>query len=427
MNIAIVGKSCYTTIVSSKELTTTLAGHTMAFTRQLIPFLISHKHQVALVSPCETAPEDSIVHERNCLIPKNLKIVPFTAIQFPKVPTHDSSLSLLASMSELIEEWGNIDHILCVYCFPFLPILETLKKYFNYKIVAFLRGGDGYKFLDYNFLRKQSGADNRARYIVDFYRYSLNQAEFVFCVSKWLRSRVETLGVEVDDIIPSPALVEETEVCYENCRNKKSFAQLLRNSCTYGRLDPEKKWLTTSGRLSIDKRLDLAIKAFSRWNNKNWQLVITGAGPIATSLIKLIRGYDEDKICLVLVPPQRMATMFRLADAYIHTAIASSSFIDSRPSSVTSAAFYGKAVIFPQCKEGGVAESLSRSDTQCLGFRVFQDDADTVEEIANKLRLLEDKKLIMSIEKANRSFASSFNPGNIFRRVETYLIRGNRN
>jgi len=329
-------------------------------------------------------------------------------------------------LSELNEEWGHIDYVLCVYCFPFLPVLETLKRYFNYKIVAFLRGGDGYKFLDFNFLRKQYNADDSARYIVDFYRYSLNQAEFVFCVSKWLRSKVETLGVEVDDIIPSPALVEEPRLIHENCRNKKGFAELLRSSCTYGRLDPEKKWLTTSGRLSIDKRLDLAMKAFSRWKNDDWQLVITGVGPLETNVTKCIQGYGENKICLVFVPPQRMATMLRLADAYIHTAIPSGSFIDSRPSSVTSAAFYGKVVIFPQCKEGGAKESLSRSNIQYLGFRVFQDDADTAEEIASKLKLLDDKKLVASIEKANRNFASSFGPRNIFGLVETYLIGGSR-
>jgi glycosyltransferase involved in cell wall biosynthesis len=103
-------------------------------------------------------------------------------------------------------------------------------------------------------------------------------------------------------------------------------------------LRPDRLWLLWSGRLSPDKRPDLALAAFcqaARDGVDRWQLVIAGDGDRS-----LLPGALPPGVAHVFVPPRSLPHMLRAADGAVHTAVPGS-FIDSRPSSVLAASAYG--------------------------------------------------------------------------------------
>ena len=190
--------------------------------------------------------------------------------------------------------------------------------------------------------------------------------------------------------------------------------RIIWNNCfgpysKFSKLNPKKSWLLSASRFSRDKCLNLAVEAFFQTNLKDWQLILSGKERFEDELIGLVRKYlANSRVAILFTPPVHLPALFSCADAFIHVALPTEEFIDSRPSSVTTAAFYGKPVIFPLAQEGGVSESLSAENISNLGFEIGANREETVRNIVQKIRLLENQRLLDTIGEVNKVFAAKF-------------------
>jgi glycosyltransferase involved in cell wall biosynthesis len=164
-------------------------------------------------------------------------------------------------------------------------------------------------------------------------------------------------GVEVDAIIGSPPPSDGVapEVTVDRSRWKREYladgyvprgGEVLRD---------DRLWLLWSGRLSKDKRPDLALAAYARAAARDgWQLVIAGEGDRSLLPAELPPG-----VAHVFVLPGSLPRVLRAADAALHTAVPGS-FIDSRPSSVLQFSSYGIPCITVRAAGvGGTDECVS--------------------------------------------------------------------
>ncbi|MEW5859997.1 MAG: glycosyltransferase [Cyanobacteriota bacterium] len=421
MKIAIVSKSCYSFSRGTISVPLTLAGHTIAFVRQLIPYLLERGYQISLLVPVEAGIGDSVYSQTDDQIPDGIIVIPFSDYFFPKVPISCSFITFFLALTEAKEKMGRIDWVFSVYSFPLLILIDLYKPDFDYQIAAFLRGGDGYKFLDPDLMKKLYGSELDMRSVASLYKRALNRANYVFTVSEWLRSRVNHFGVRVSEVIPAPALVNPLRKTGEPIR-KESVIELMQKQCKWGSPSPFKNWLLSASRLSQDKRIDLAIKAFEAWHRTKWQLIIAGTGPSEHRILELIKQSKvAHNIVLLFAPPDSMAALFAASNAYIHTAIPSENFIDSRPSSITSAVFYGKPIVLPLSQDGGAIESVSPINLEHFGFHISSDEELLLDSVVNALRKLEDETLLRDVGAANQHFAIRFHPEEIFSGITKFL------
>ncbi|MGW7007553.1 hypothetical protein ACWGCW_33315, partial [Streptomyces sp. NPDC054933] len=194
----------------------------------------------------------------------------------------------------------------------------------------------------------------------------------------------------------------------------------------YGQPDTAKKWVISAGRIHPDKNLDLAADIFAGAGLDDWQLVLSGAGGEDAgigdgSLTELV---GKGKAAVVQVPPRIIHALFQVADAYLQTSLPSATFVDARPSSVTSAAFHGKPVVVPIAEAGGVAESLSPENLDAFGFDAVglapTDPADRAELVRRggaALGGLRDPRLLDLVGAANARHAANSSVAAVFDRV----------
>jgi glycosyltransferase involved in cell wall biosynthesis len=424
LKFIIVGNSPYSFVKNGIPINGCLHGHAVAFTRQFLPFLISQGHKVCLILPDRTPLHDSNFDVKNDPIPNGLTLIPFMTFQSPYIP---SFLTFLAALEEGNNHMEGIDFVLSVYPYPYSVLIQLARHNYGYKTAAFLRGGDGYAFINPEFLNSHFGLDKQEMNSL-VYRRSLNEMDFVFTTSDWLRKEVIYSGVKVDDVIPAPAIENDNLQSSSNeDQSKIKCVDLFRPLIKFGTIDPQKKWLLSASRFSSDKHLDLAIEAFSKANLKNWQLIITGIGPLENELIKLVQEFRlSSNVVILFSPPRLVAHLFANTDAFLHVAIPTEKFIDSRPSSVTTASYYGKPVIFPLAEKGGVSESISPDNISHLGFAPGNCRNETIENITAKIMMLNRNLLMNRIGESNRIFAQKFNKVLIFTKIVNLLSSLNK-
>jgi glycosyltransferase involved in cell wall biosynthesis len=153
-------------------------------------------------------------------------------------------------------------------------------------------------------------------------------------------------------------------------------------------LRPDRLWLLWSGRLSPDKRPDLAIRAFrqaAQAGADRWQLVIAGDGDRSLLPAALPPG-----VAHVFVPPRSLPHMLRAADGAVHTAVPGG-FIDSRPSSVLAASAYGVPCITVRSDGvGGTDECVSPGVLAKLGVDRAGGEDEIVAGLAASIATLSD-------------------------------------
>jgi glycosyltransferase involved in cell wall biosynthesis len=423
VHLLVVGKSAYSRVIGGKPVPITIAGHTAQFMRPLMSYALAHGMTVSYAYPLQ--PSGCLMFDPLDAVPDGAVEVPFTDVSAAKAPLHLGWLSLEASLRQAVEAQGDIDWVFLPYAFPLAPLLAGLKEKYGFQLAVFLRGGDGYQWLDPRWAADTIGDPGQARQICDLYRESLQAADFVGVASQWLGSVVEQYGVRYHAVVESPAAMWPGPGP-EPSWDKERFSTDPSVVRHHGSLDVSKKWVLSAGRIHPDKHLDLAADAFCAARLDGWQLVLSGAGagpgPVAGGLVAELAAKGE--ACVIEVPPRIIHGLFQVSDAYLQTSLPSATFVDARPSSVTSAAFHGKPVVVPIAAAGGVTESVAPENLQTYGFDVRDlnpedpaDRAEIVRRATAALRLLDDPALRIRAGAANTRHASASSVDAVFGRV----------
>ncbi|MGW8375226.1 glycosyltransferase [Streptomyces sp. ODS28] len=372
MHLLVAGKSAYSLRSGDTTVPITLAGHTAQFTRPLLSWARARGMRVSYAYPLR--PAGCLMTDPYDELPEGVLEVPFTDVEAAKAPLHIGYLSLEASLRRAVEENGALDWVFVPYAFPLAPLLVSLREKYGFKLALFLRGGDGYQWLDPDWegaVRAYGGAE-QARQACALYRESLEAADFVGAASQWLGSVVEKFGGRWDAVVESPAAMGPAHAPGGDGLpwDKGAFLADPGVVPRHGRPDTARAWLLSAGRIHPDKNLDLAADLFAQAALDGWQLVLagTGAEEHGTGGGTLTRLVEDGRACVIEAPPRVIHALFRVSDAYLQTSLPSDTFVDARPSSVTSAAFHGKPVVVPLAEAGGVAESLSPENLRAYGF-----------------------------------------------------------
>jgi glycosyltransferase involved in cell wall biosynthesis len=269
-----------------------------------------------------------------------------------------------------------------VYPFPLLNLAAPVLRAAGVPWVATFRGGDAYRWL----AEPDDAAPNQ-RLVWAAYREALQGSASVTAASSWLADVARAAGVPVDGIIGSPPPGDGVAPEVTPDRGGWKLEYLDDGYLPVGgeMLRPDRLWLLWSGRLSKDKRPDLAIEAFARTASDRWQLVIAGEGDRALLPDPLPAG-----VAHVFVPPRSLPRILRAADAALHTAVPGS-FIDSRPSSVLAASSYGLPCITVRAEGvGGTDECVSPLVLAQIGVPGVAREEDIVAGIAASIDRLSD-------------------------------------
>lgn len=273
-----------------------------------------------------------------------------------------------------------------------------------------LRGGDGYKWTQPNFLSNWYQDEEVGECVKKMYIMALKRTDFVATASTWLKHIVEAIGINVSEVVPSPPIPLSLQ---SSSTNK----QIIVDSVTplLGEVDPFKKWIMVIGRFHPDKCPALAIQAFSILATNSYHLIFAGAGNVKY-IIRLIKDTSRDiqnRIAIITVPPRLLSSLYSAADIVLHTSTPSETFTDARPSAVTSAAFHGKPVV--AINGGGIEECLSKKNIKflCVNPTKYEVTNELGIELAKRLELTFNNKLCQSIGDANAEFSRQNNVQNI--------------
>ena len=420
MHLLIVGKSAFGRIVDGTPVPISIAGHSVQFIRPLISYALERDMAVSYAYPLEASETDCLMFDTGDHLLPAVAEVPFTEVPVPKSPLHVGWMSVEASVRLAIERKGQLDWVFLASTFPLATILAQLKPRYGYKLALFVRGHDGYKWLDEEWAADTFGPADRTRHMCQIYREALQSADFVGVASEWLAGVMAAHGVRSDLVVESPAAMGP------GSWTKSSFLLEPAVVVRHGAPDPAKSWLLSAGRIHPDKGLDLAAEGFAAAGLSDWQFVIAGVGDEPDSgLAKLVK---QGAACVIEVPPRLVHAAFQVSDAYLHTSLPSTTFIDARPSSVTSAAFYGKPVVVPVAAAGGVTESVSVQDVEAYGFDVRNLDAadgaqraEILSRMAEAITRLQDGKLAATVGAANAAHASQSSVDAVFDRIWSNL------
>jgi glycosyltransferase involved in cell wall biosynthesis len=424
VHVLIVGKSAFSRVISGVPVPISIAGHTVQFIRPLLSYALERGMSVSYAYPLRASESDCLLFDPDDQLPDGVLEVPFTDPAADKSPLRLGWLSVEASVRQAIERNGPIDWVVLASTFPLATVLAQLKSRYGFKLALFIRGHDGYKWLDPGWVAGTVGDLDQARHVCQIYRESLLAAEFVAVASEWLGSVVAEHGARWDAVVESPAAMVPGE-SWDKSRFVAAGGLVRRR----GEPDPGRNWLVSAGRLHPDKHLDLAAEMFHSAQLPDWQLVLAGAGdpdgPLDAWLDKLL---DQGDACVIEVPPRMIHALFQVSDAYLQTSVPSDSFIDARPSSVTSAAFHGKPVIVPLAAAGGAEESVSAANRAEYGFDVRDLDpkdragrAELLRRGTAALVRLRDEGLRQRIGAANRQHAGGSSVEAVFDRVWSQL------
>lgn len=410
MKIVIISKAAFSFTLegkSSLQVPLVMAGHTVQLVRPLVNELVGGGCKVGLIFPISNSIDDSTIYDSCDAVPRGARLFPYDCGGLPKTVHDISSLALGASLLSAMENLGGIDWILFVNAFPTTQLateaIRQLKATQNapLRVGVFLRGGDGYKWLDPSYVRSWFRDDKTALNVLSMYRRALRSANLVTTSSEWLRLRVEASGVQVHAVVPAPPVPKSGRTSYESKRTIQAEATPL-----HGRVDAESLWLVVSGRFHPDRRPDVAARAFAMARlDPLWSLVFAGCGDV--SLVRRI--LDElspdlqRRVSAITVPPRLLPDLYGAADAFLHTPIPTTAFTDSRPSALTSAAFHGKPVV--AVLSGGISECISKTnvETLCVETNMAEAHTHTAERLGRKLEKLNSPILREVIGSSNEN------------------------
>lgn len=408
MRIIIVSKSAYCTKTelcgSCIETPIVMAGHTIQLVRPLVAKLKEIQSQIALVFPMGNVDDEAIIYDPLDKVPEGIILTPYLSRPIPKSIHHSGYLELNAALIEAGGKLGHVDWVLFVNSFPALlfakPALHQLKieSTGKMKVGALLRGGDGYKWTQLEFLSNWFQNSEIARHIQKMYIASLQEADFVVTASKWLKQIVEAVHVNVSNVIPSPPVPLSSQ------RSDANKQHIATNATPFlGKVDPKNKWIMVVGRFHPDKNLELAISAFSASPLHSCQLIFAGAGDVdyLNYIVQRAPQKTHGRIAGITIPPRMLTKLYSAMDIILHTAVTTASFTDARPSALTSAAFHRKPVV--AVLGGGIAECLSKTnnDLLCVDPTKCETREDLNHELAQRLELVLDPSIRSLVGDAN--------------------------
>ena len=389
MRLLLVAKSAFSgTGPDGREYPAILSGMTVGFVRGLVRTALERGHPLTYVFPATTGPSEVTFVDDADPLPDGVVARPFWDGPIAKSAVSAAPVELQALVADVCNTPATRpDVAVFVYPYPLLSLAAPVLKAAGVPYVATFRGGDAYRWLP----EPAPGPDvsPNQSLVRDAYREHLRGCASVTAASSWLADVARDAGIEVDAIIGSPPPSDGVppEVTADRSRWKQEY--LADGYVPVGgeALRPDRLWLLWSGRLSKDKRPDLAIEAFARaaTTRDRWQLVIAGEGDRSLLPEALPPGVGH-----VFVPPRSLPRMLRAADAALHTAVPGS-FIDSRPSSVLQASSYGLPCISVRADGvGGTDECVSPEVLRQLGVPGADDEATIVAGIAASLDRLTD-------------------------------------
>jgi glycosyltransferase involved in cell wall biosynthesis len=428
MHLVIVGKSAFSRVIGGSTVPISVAGHTVQLIRPLISYARARHMSVSYIYPLQASESDCLMVDPADKIPDGVVEAPFTDSAAVKSSLRIGWLSVEASLRQAIEKNGKPDWVVVASAFPLAAVMANLKEKYGFKLALFIRGYDGYKWLDPGSVAGAFGDVEHARQVCDIYRDALLSAEFIGVASQWLGDVVAAHGGRWDMVVESPAATGPAPA--QGRWTKERLAAEPGVARLHGDLDPSARWLISAGRLHREKRLDLALDMFSAARLPGWQLVFSGAGAGTDGALdeatrKLLANGEAAAIS---VPPRIVHALFEVSDAYLQTSLPSADFIDARPSSVTSAAFHGKPVIVPLAEAGGVTESVAAENVREFGFDVRHldpatpaDRAEIVRRGARVLRRLDDAAVVTRVGRANAEQTRGASAEALFDRVWSRL------
>lgn len=353
MRILLVAKSAYSGAgPDGRTHPAILSGMTVGFVRGLVRAALTGGHPLTYVFPATTGPSEVTFVDDADPLPAGVDARPFWDGPIAKSAVSAGAVELQAVVADVCADPATRPDVAAfVYPFPLLSLAVPVLRAAGVPYVATFRGGDAYRWL----ADPEPGPDvsPNQRLVRDAYRAHLQGCASTTAASAWLADVARGAGVEVDAIIGSPPPSDGVapEVTADRSAWKREY--LAGGYVPLGgeALRDDKLWLLWSGRLSKDKRPDLALAAFAEaatagGGGDRWQLVIAGEGDRSLLPAELPPGVGH-----VFVPPRSLPHVLRAADAGLHTAVPGS-FIDSRPSSVLQFSSYGIPCI--TVRTGGV-------------------------------------------------------------------------
>jgi glycosyltransferase involved in cell wall biosynthesis len=358
MRLLLVAKSAYSGVgPDGRPYPAILSGMTVGFVRGLVRTALARGYSLTYVFPAFTGPSEVTFVDDADPVPAAVTARPFWDGPIAKSAVSAGPVEFTTVVGDICASpESRPDVAVFVYPFPLLSLAAPILRAAGVPWVATFRGGDAYRWLAEPEARDDVSPNQRL--VWSAYRTALQSAASVTAASSWLADVARTAGVEVDGIIGSPPASDGVapEVTADRSRWKQEYLDDGYMPVGTGgeALRPDRLWLLWSGRLSKDKRPDLAIEAFARTTSERWQLVIAGEGDRSLLPDPLPGGVGH-----VFVPPRSLPRILRAADAALHTAVPGS-FIDSRPSSVLAASSYGLPCITVRAEGvGGTDECVS--------------------------------------------------------------------
>ncbi|HEY8544343.1 MAG TPA: hypothetical protein VIL36_04815 [Acidimicrobiales bacterium] len=361
MRILLVAKSAYSGVgPGGRPYPAILSGMTVGFVRGLVRAALAGGHPLTYVFPATAGPAEVTFVDDADPLPAGVDARPFWDGPIAKSAVSAGAVELQAVVADVCADPATRPDVAAfVYPFPLLGLAAPVLRAAGVPYVATFRGGDAYRWL----ADPEAGPDVSPNQLLvrDAYRAHLQGCASTTAASEWLADVARAAGVEVDAVIGSPPPNDGVapEVTADRSRWKREYLADGYEPLGGEALRDDRLWLLWSGRLSKDKRPDLALAAFARAataggaegatagdGRGRWQLVIAGEGD---------RGLLPDPlppgVAHVFVPPRSLPRVLRAADAAVHTAVPGS-FIDSRPSSVLQFSSYGIPCI--TVRTGGV-------------------------------------------------------------------------
>jgi glycosyltransferase involved in cell wall biosynthesis len=391
MRILLVAKSAYSGAGPDGRVhPAILSGMTVGFVRGLVRASLAGGHPLTYVFPAYAGPSEVTFVDDADPLPEGIVARPFRDGPIPKSAVSAGPVEFQAVVADACADPATRpDVAVFVYPFPLLSLAVPVLRAAGVPYVATFRGGDAYRWLP----EPTPGPDvsPNQRLVRDAYREHLRGCASVTAASSWLADVARDAGVEVDAIIGSPPPGDGVapDVTADRSRWKREYLADGHVPLGGEPLRDDRLWLLWSGRLSKDKRPDLALQAFAHaagaTGHGRWQLVIAGEGDRSLLPAPLPPG-----VAHVFVPPRSLPRILRSADAALHTAVPGS-FIDSRPSSVLQASSYGLPCITVRARGvGGTDECVSPEVLAQVGVTAEGGEAGIVRGIAASIDRLAD-------------------------------------
>jgi len=388
MRILLVAKSAYSGVdPDGRAHPAILSGMTVGFVRGLVRAALVGDHPLTYVFPASTGPSEVTFVDDADPLPAGVDARPFWDGPIAKSAVAAGAVEFQAVIADVCADPATRPDVAAfVYPFPLLSLAVPVLLAAGVPYVATFRGGDAYRWLP----EPAPGPDVSPNQLLvrNAYRAHLQGCASTTAASEWLADVARDAGVEVDAIIGSPPPSDgiAPEVTADRSRWKREYLADGYVPLAGETLRDDRLWLLWSGRLSKDKRPDLALAAFAQAATRDrWQLVIAGEGDRSLLPDELPPG-----VAHVFVPPRSLPRVLRAADGALHTAVPGS-FIDSRPSSVLQFSSYGIPCITVRTGGvGGTDECVSPEVLARVGVPGEGDEPAIVAGIAASIDRLTD-------------------------------------